>query len=119
MAQHRLLSTEARNLSDDDFTRLINRENEHLAYIYFMLYRWGSVTGQVCPRCGVVKAHMPRPKHKQWRCGDCGPDLSLKSGSIFDNCKLPCWKIVKAIYLFVTNAKGISAIYLSAKLRVP
>lgn len=119
MAQHHLLSPEARDLSDDDFTRLINSENEPLAYIYFMLYRWGSVTEQVCPRCGVVKPHMPRPKHKQWRCRDCGHDFSLKSGSIFDNSKLPYWKIVKAIYLFVTNAKGISAIYLSAKLQVP
>jgi transposase-like protein len=119
MAQHHLLSLAARDLADDDFSRLINSENEPLAYLYFMLYRWGSLTEQVCPRCGVVKAHMPRQKHKQWRCRDCGHDFSLKSGSLFDNSKLPYWKIIKGIYLFVNNAKGLPATYLSAKLRVP
>lgn len=118
MAGHHLLSPLARNLSDDDFCRFINSDNEPLAYLYFMYHRWGSLTKQICPRCGVIAEHYPRPRHRQWRCRDCAHDFSLKSGGIFDGSKLPYWKIVKAIYLFATNAKGISAIYLASKLQV-
>lgn len=117
MAQHFLLSPLARSLKDDEFNTLING-NEPLAYALFTLFRWGSLTEQVCPRCGSVRAHIPRPEHKQWRCRDCCHDFSLKSGSLFDNSKLPYWKIIKGLYLFVTNAKGRSAIDISHKLNV-
>jgi len=117
MAQHFLLSPLARSLQDDEFNSLINR-NEPLAHALFMLYRWGSLTEQICPRCGVIRSHMPRARHKQWRCRDCGHDFSLKSGSVFDGTKLPLWAIVKGIYLFATNAKGRSAIEISHKLNI-
>lgn len=117
MTQHFLLSPLARSLKDDEFNLLINR-NEPLAYALFMLFRWGSLTQQVCPRCGSVRAHIARVTHKQWRCRDCSHDFSLKSGSLFDNSKLPYWKIIKGLYLFATNAKGRSAIDISHKLNV-
>ncbi|NWK46420.1 IS1595 family transposase [Ralstonia pickettii] len=117
MAQHFLLSPMARSLQDDEFNSVITR-NEPLAYALFMFYRWGSFTEQVCPRCGLVCSHMPRLRHKQWRCSSCGHDFSLKSGSVFDSTKLPFWTIVKGIYLFVTNAKGRSAIEMSHKLNI-
>lgn len=117
MAQHHLLTPLARSLQDDDFNLLINR-NEPLAYALFMLFRWGSLTEQACPRCGSVRAHITRQVHKQWRCRDCCHDFSLKSGSLFDNSKLPYWKIIKGLYLFVTNSKGRSAIDISHKLNV-
>ncbi|MCT7346501.1 IS1595 family transposase [Burkholderia pseudomallei] len=117
MPQHFLLSPVARSLQDDKFIALIN-QNEPLAHALFKLHRWGSLTEQVCPRCGVVDAHMPRERHKQWRCRHCAHDFSLKSGSLFDGTKLPLWVIVKGIYLFVTNAKGRSAIEMSHKLNI-
>ena len=93
-------------------------QNEPLAHALFMLHRWGSLNEQICPRCGVIRSHMLRTRHKQWRCRDCGHDFSLKSGSVFDGTKLPFWVIIKGLYLFVTNAKGRSAIEMSHKLNI-
>lgn len=117
MSQHFLLSPIARSLQDGEFIALIH-QNEPLAHALFRLYRWGSLTQQVCPRCGAVDQHMPRERHKQWRCRHCGHDFSLKSGSLFDGTKLPLWLVIKGIYLFVTNAKGRSALELSHKLNI-
>lgn len=117
MPPHFLLSPIARSLSDDEFNLLIT-ESEPLAHAFFMLHRWGSLTEQVCPRCGVFRSHMRRERHRQWRCRDCGHDFSLKSGSLFEGTKLPMWLIVKAVYLFATNSKGRSAVDLSHKLNI-
>jgi hypothetical protein len=29
--------------------------NEGLAYLLFMLMRWGSLTTQICPKCGAMR----------------------------------------------------------------
>jgi hypothetical protein len=67
MSQHFLLSPVARALADDEMQLALNG-NEALAYALFMLFRWGSLTKQVCPKCGQLDSHMPRPNYKQWRC---------------------------------------------------
>lgn len=117
MAQHFLLSPLARDLSDDAFLAHISG-NEAVARVLFATFRWGSANEQVCPSCGSFRSHMWRAKHNQWRCRDCRCDFSLTSKSVFDNAKLPLWKIVKGLYLFVTNSKGRSAIEMSHKLDV-
>lgn len=114
MAQNHALKPIARALADDEMQLALNR-NEPLAYALFMLFRWGSLTEQVCPKCGVVKAHIPRPRHKQWRCRDCGCDFSLKSGSLIDGTKLPYWKVLKALYLWCMEPKGVSAISIARR----
>jgi transposase-like protein len=117
MAQHFLLSPIARALADDEMQLALNN-NEPLAYALFMLFRWGSLTQQVCPKCGQVDAHIPRPKHKQWRCRGCAFDFSLKSGSLLDGTKLPYWKALKALYLWSSEPKGMSALAISRKCGV-
>ncbi len=117
MAQHFLLSPIARALADDEMQLALNN-NEPLAYALFMLFRWGSLTQQVCPKCGQVDAHIPRPKHKQWRCRGCAHDFSLKSGSLLDGTKLPYWKALKALYLWSSEPKGMSALAISRKCGV-
>jgi transposase-like protein len=114
MTQHFLLSPTARALADDEMQLALNK-NEPLAYALFMLFRWGSLTQQVCPSCGTVDTHIPRPKHKQWRCRSCAHDFSLKSGSLIDGTKLPYWKVVKALYLWCMEPKGVSAIAISRR----
>lgn len=114
MPQHFLLSPVARSFADDEVQLALN-DNEPLAYALFMLFRWGSLTEQVCPRCGAIDAHMPRPLHKQWRCRSCRHDFSLKSGSLIDGTKLPYWKIVKALYLWSAEPKGMSAVAISRR----
>lgn len=105
MAQHFLLTPLARALADDEMQLALN-QNEPLAYALFMLFRWGSLTEQVCPKCGTVDSHIPRPKHKQWRCRSCASDFSLKSGSLIDGTKLPYWKVLKALFLWSMEPKG-------------
>lgn len=114
MAQNYALSPLARALADDEMQLALNR-NEPLAYCLFMLFRWGSLTQQVCPKCGTVDSHIPRPQHKQWRCRSCKADFSLKSGSLIDGTKLPYWKVVKALYLWCMEPKGVSAISISRR----
>ena len=116
MAQNHALSPLARALRDDEMQLALNR-NEPLAYALFMLFRWGSLTKQVCPKCGVLDSHIPRPQHKQWRCraSACRHDFSLKSGSLIDGTKIPYWKVLKALYLWCMEPKGVSAISISRR----
>ncbi len=114
MSQHFLLSPVARALADDEMQLALNG-NEPLAYALFMLFRWGSLTKQVCPKCGQVDSHIPRPAHKQWRCRGCAHDFSLKSGSLIDGTKLPYWKVMKALYLWSSEPKGMSAVAVARK----
>lgn len=120
MSQHFLLSPAARDLRDDHVQPLLCEENEGLCYLLFILVRWGSLTQQVCPRCGVIDAHTPRPSHRQWRCTAtaCRHDFSAKSGSLFDGTKLPYWKVLKAIHLWADPSKGMSAVSLARKIDV-
>lgn len=95
-------------------------DNEGLAYLLFMLMRWGSLTTQVCPKCGLVDSHRPRVAHKQWRCRNnaCRHDFSLKSGSLFDGTKLPYSKLLKAMWLWSNTSKGISAVAMTRYLGI-
>lgn len=116
MAQHFLLSPVARALPDADMQYVCM--NDGLAYAYFMLARWGSLAKQVCPRCGAVDAHRPRPDHKQWRCNACRHDFSLKSGSIFQGTRLPYGVLLKAMWMWSTTSKGMSALAMTKVLGI-
>lgn len=119
MAQHFLLSPIARELKDDQLHYLLSEQNEGACYLLFQALRWGSLTTQICPKCGLIAAHTPRPKHKQFRCAStCRHDFSAKSGSLFDSCKLPYWKILKAMALWSDTPKGLSAVQLAKKINV-
>lgn len=118
MAQHFLLSTVARALRSDDMHFISDRNNEGLAYLLFMLFRWGSLTTQICPKCGVIDQHQPRVAHKQWRCKHCRHDFSLKSGSLFEGTKLPYSTLLKAMYVWSDTSKGISAVAMTRALNI-
>jgi transposase-like protein len=77
---------------------------------YSSLMRWGSLTTQVCPKCGLIDRHVPRPAHKQWRCNGCRHDFSLKSGSLFEGTRLPYHKLIKAMWIWSNTSKGLSAV---------
>lgn len=86
MAQHFLLSKEARTLSLRD----IYKGGEQKAYESFKRMRWEETHGEpVCPICGCLdsKAVKNRPT---FRCADCGKQLSVTSGTIFASRKMSC-----------------------------
>jgi transposase-like protein len=119
MGQHFLLSPSAKNLSLED----VDRMSDHKVWQFFVEHRWGPQGKdgtQVCPCCGVVAKHYFVQTRKQWRCREieCGRMFSVTSGTKFADHKLPLKKILKAMVLYLTAVKGISASQLARTLGV-
>lgn len=74
--------------------------------------RWGSTTQQTCPHCGAVDKHYNVRSQKRWRCKHCFDSFSLTSGTIMDNMKIGCRRLLLAIVAFVINQKGLAALTL-------
>ncbi|MCY3705630.1 MAG: IS1595 family transposase [Gammaproteobacteria bacterium] len=76
-------------------------------------------TGRACGHCGSVdnyriKSGKPMP----YRCRDCKRYFSVKTGTLMAGSPLPVRKWVYAIYLDVTNLKGVSSMKLHRDLGV-
>lgn len=114
MAQHFLLSAQARTLSVSKVARMSDEE----ARAAFRAIRWADTDGDpVCPKCGCVAVYeyASRPIFK---CQGCTAQFSVTSGTIFTNRKLAIRDYLLAIALFVNGAKGMSALQLSRDLDV-
>ncbi|MEC9368413.1 MAG: IS1595 family transposase [Pseudomonadota bacterium] len=112
MAQHFLLSAQARTLS----LREIYKGGEDAAYETFCKLRWPETNGEpVCPRCGSVEAYTitTRRKHK---CKGCGHQFSVTSGTIFASRKMAFTDLLAAMCIVANAAKGISALQLARDL---
>lgn len=115
MAQHFLLSAEARNLSLIKIARM----NDFQAIAAFRQVRWFETKGNpVCPCCGSGGKIYFIASRKQFKCKECASFFSVTSGTIFHGHKLPLQTILMAICIFVNAAKGISALQLSRDLDV-
>ena len=77
--------------------------------------------GPYCPRCGSFNVQAGI-KHKSMthRCRDCAgkPRFSLKSGNIMEGSKLGYQTWAIAIYLVMTNLKGVSSMKLHRDLEI-
>jgi transposase-like protein len=114
MAQHFLLSSEARSLSLATVARMTDEE----AYEAFKLVRWSDNAGEpYCPRCRCAALYSYRTR-KLWKCKSCSHQFSVTSGTIFASRKLPVRDYLLAIAIFVNGAKGHSALQLSRDLDV-
>ena len=91
---------------------------EENATRWFELWRWPD--GEVfCLRCGSEEAYrIPNAKPMPYRCRDCRRYFSLKTGTAMEDSKLPLWKWGWAIYLEMTNLKGVSSVKLGRDLKV-
>ncbi len=115
MAQHFLLSRAAKTLSLGKVFRMSDAEAE----VLFKRIRWADNNGApVCPHCASTKAYdCRRPKGApRFRCGDCGKDFSITSGTLFASHKLPLRAYLAAIALFVNEVKGKSMLAMSRDL---
>ncbi len=84
---------------------------------WFIKTRWAD--GVTCPCCGSgnIKegtAHKTMP----YRCNTCKKRFSVKFGSVMEGSKIGYRKWAIAIYLVVTNIKGISSMKLHRDLKV-
>jgi transposase-like protein len=114
MAQHFLLSSQARTLSLAKVLRLSDEE----AYSAFRAIRWADNEGKpYCPKCGRVAVYEFKAR-KIFKCKGCQSQFSLTSGTIFASRKLQVRDILAAIAIFVNGAKGYSALQLSRDLDV-
>ena len=109
MAQHFLLSAQARTLS----LASIFKAGEDKAYGTFCAMRWSETDGKpVCPRCGSLKAYDVKGRRK-FKCAGCAHQFSVTSGTIFASRKMAFTDLCGAICIFVNAVKGLSALQLS------
>tara|TARA_A100001391_G_scaffold204831_1_gene202060 strand:+ start:1250 stop:2209 length:960 start_codon:yes stop_codon:yes gene_type:complete len=112
MAQHFLLSAQARTLSLRD----IYRNGEDAAYKAFCALRWADTGGEpVCPRCGCLEPYSITTRRK-FKCRACYHQFSVTSGTIFAARKMMFMDLLAAICIFSNAVKGISALQLSRDL---
>ena len=72
-----------------------------------------------CGHCGSTNTHeTPNRKPMPYRCRDCRRYFSVRTGTVLQNSRLPLRKWAYAVYLYVTNLKGISSMRLKRELKV-
>lgn len=112
MAQHFLLSAQARTLS----LKAIYAGGEDKAYETFRKLRWASTEGEaVCPRCGCFETYDISTR-RRFKCVACGHQFSVTSGTIFSSRKMAFVDLLAAICIVINGAKGISALQLARDL---
>jgi len=112
MAQHFLLSSKARTISELEVAQM----NEDEAREVFEKLRWGDTNGApVCSNCGctescVINTHTKSGKPvRRYKCVACRKQYTVTSGTIFASHKLELRDYLLAIVIFVNAVKGISA----------
>ena len=115
MAQHFLLSANARDLS---LMKLFNMSEDE-AFENFKAVRWSDTNGEpVCPSCGSCSTPYFISARKQFRCKECNHTFSVTSGTLFASHKKPLKVYLIAIALFTNAVKSISALQFSRDLDV-
>lgn len=114
MAQHFLLSAQARTLS----LKAIYKAGEDAAYETFCKLRWQETGGKaVCVKCGCTETYDISTRRK-FKCKACHAQFSVTSGTIFASRKLDFVDLLGAISIMVNAVKGLSALQLSRDLDV-
>ena len=91
--------------------------DEQAARDWFEAKRWPN--GRHCPGCDSDNtAPIPREKPMPYRCRDCNLFFSVRTGTAFERSKVPLKKWAYAIYMCVTNLKGVSSMKLHRDVRV-
>jgi transposase-like protein len=112
MAQHFLLSAQARSLS----LKSVFRMSEDDAYAMFCSLRWPATSSAaVCPRCSCAETYAISTRRK-FKCAACHHQFIVTSGTIFASRKMGFVDLLAAIAIFVNGAKGYSALQLSCDL---
>ncbi len=90
--------------------------DEDSARKWFESQRWGDQ--RCCPHCGSVKTSDASHKYMPYWCTDCRSYFSVRTGTLLESSKVPLKKWVWAIYLHLTNLKGISSMKLHRDIGV-
>jgi transposase-like protein len=97
-------------------------QSEPLAVEFMERERWG--TAPACPRCGVADVYQmkgtdgARNKDYRWRCRGCKQMFTVRTGTIFEETRLPLRVWVTAFWKACSNKKGISALQLAREMEI-
>ena len=96
---------------------LVNKysTDEQVCVDFFFNAKWPG--GFYCEKCGSTHYHFIE-KRRVYTCTKCGHQHYLFAGTVFQDNKLPLFKLILGIYLFFTANKGISAIEMASQLDV-
>lgn len=89
--------------------------NEEKAREFMEKQMWSQE--RTCPYCKSNKTY-PRKNRNGYRCGECNKDFTVRTGTIFENSRLPLHKWLYTMYLIVTARKGISSLQLAKEIDV-
>ena len=89
--------------------------NDEACYDFFWNAKYPD--GFVCEKCGCTHYHKI-VRHNVTACAECGHQHYLFAGTIFQDNKLPLYKLLLGLFLFFVSNKGISAIELRSHLDV-
>jgi len=96
--------------------------NEAKAVAFLEQQRWGDAPA--CPRCGVVDVYQMkgvdggRNRDYRWRCKGCWQMFTVRTGTIFEESRLPLRVWVYAFWKACSSKKGISALQLSREMEI-
>lgn len=91
--------------------------DEESAERWFEAQRWPD--GMVCPKCDSTNIAACKDKKPQpYRCRTCRKHFSVRTGTVLARSHIPLQKWVFALYLYVTNLKGVSSMRLHRDLDI-
>ena len=91
--------------------------DETSAVKWFEKIRWPN--SRCCGHCGSVETReVPNAKPMPYWCKSCRSYFSVRTGTSIEKSRLPLRKWVFAVYLYVTNLKGVSSMKLHRDLKV-
>src|SRR5436190_11738067 len=96
--------------------------NEAAAVAFLEQQRWEGAPA--CPRCGVAEVYQmtsadgTRNKDYRWRCRGCKQMFTVRTGTIFEESRLPLRVWVYAFWKACSSKKGISALQLAREVEI-
>jgi transposase-like protein len=96
--------------------------DESKAVAFLEKQRWEGAT--ICPRCKSAQVYQmvgrdgQRNKDYRWRCRDCKKFFTVRTGTIFEESRLPLRIWVYAFWKACSSKKGISALQLSREMEI-
>lgn len=96
--------------------------DEAKAIAFFESRRWGD--SPACPRCGSVAVHQvigtdgQRERHFRWKCKDCKRQYSVRTGTVFEETRMPMRTWAHIYWRACASKKGVSALQISRECAI-
>lgn len=91
--------------------------DEQSAVEWFESIYWSKT--RCCGHCGSINTkEVPNSKPMPYFCNDCRSYFSVRTGTVLQSSRLPLREWAFAVYLYVTNLKGVSSMKLHRDLNI-